>query len=141
MKNHTGMEAHDGYVPHSHEVRADHRGVEGREKGSVIRFDGKEVITQCGHPFATCHTDRCFRSEGKASPRIRTNIRWDWETDASGNFELSRIVSYSKLEEDEVWRAYSDFERYPHKNAIHTFTPKELAKFLSGGMQALARGS
>ena len=28
MKQHTGMEAHDGFAPHSHEVRADHLGVQ-----------------------------------------------------------------------------------------------------------------
>lgn len=27
MKQHTGMEAHDGFAPHSHEIRADHLGV------------------------------------------------------------------------------------------------------------------
>lgn len=27
MKNHIGLEAHDGYAPHSHEVRADHAGI------------------------------------------------------------------------------------------------------------------
>lgn len=27
MKQHTGMEAHDGFAPHSHEVRPDHLGV------------------------------------------------------------------------------------------------------------------
>ena len=34
----------------------------GREPGSVIRIDGQELRTACGHSFATCHTDRCFRS-------------------------------------------------------------------------------
>jgi hypothetical protein len=27
VKQHTGMAAHDGYAPHSHEIRRDHRGV------------------------------------------------------------------------------------------------------------------
>lgn len=27
MKQHTGMDTHDGYAPHSHEIRADHQGV------------------------------------------------------------------------------------------------------------------
>jgi hypothetical protein len=29
MKQHTGMETHDGYAPHSHEIRPDHDGVPG----------------------------------------------------------------------------------------------------------------
>jgi hypothetical protein len=29
MKQHAGLEAHDGYAPHSHEVRSDHEGVPG----------------------------------------------------------------------------------------------------------------
>lgn len=33
-----------------------------RENGSVMRIEGGVTLhTACGHSFARCHTDRCFR--------------------------------------------------------------------------------
>lgn len=47
MKEHTRMEAHDGYVAHSHEVRPDHRGVNWNGiKGWAVYYDG-ELVFSC----------------------------------------------------------------------------------------------
>lgn len=43
---HAGMQAHDGYVAHSHEVRADHLGVE------RIEPDGPPGVLGLGIPYA-----------------------------------------------------------------------------------------
>jgi hypothetical protein len=32
-----------------------------REPGSIIRIDGEDHRTACGHSFVTCHANRCFR--------------------------------------------------------------------------------
>lgn len=45
MKQHTGMEAHDVYAPHSHEVRADHLGVK-----SSLPVNEKFINAQTGRP-------------------------------------------------------------------------------------------
>lgn len=70
MKNHTGMEAHDGYVPHSHEVRPDHLGVNRNKynaqtgrKVRVIEIDptelesGDVVLSISDHDESGCHCD------------------------------------------------------------------------------------
>jgi hypothetical protein len=36
-------------------------------RGAVIKLEGTQVRTDCGHSFATCHTNQCFRREGGES--------------------------------------------------------------------------
>ena len=49
MKHHTGMEAHDGYAPHSHEVRPDHLGIDRNgiimPGGWAVYYDGELVFS------------------------------------------------------------------------------------------------
>jgi len=47
---HTGMEAHDGYAAHSHEVRPDHRGVQ-REVQSGQQAEAGQAMT---YVWLTC---------------------------------------------------------------------------------------
>lgn len=58
------------YGPSEEAVKETARKLEAREMplitepGSVFRVDGEELRTACGHSFATCHTDHCFRGGG-----------------------------------------------------------------------------
>lgn len=51
MKQHTRMEAHDGYLPHSHEVRPDHLGV--HRSPVLVAEDARKVtgIDRYGIPM------------------------------------------------------------------------------------------
>jgi hypothetical protein len=63
VKQHTGLEAHDGYAPHSHEVRADHKGVEFRGSadrngipipdGWALYYDGELVYSASKDEWAS----------------------------------------------------------------------------------------
>jgi hypothetical protein len=63
------------------------------EPGSIIRTgvdegETAELRTACGHSFATCHTNRCFRTPAAATlqadlmlvlPRVERQITLTWE--------------------------------------------------------------